>query len=227
MLFTSSSEISPLQGRRNEVDSQTSKGWFALAIFVGMVVVIGAGGFGAVGLLQSHGIISLPKSLDWLASAIGTVGKTSHFWSLWTITASGPSIGSILIAFGSFKIYKANFNPKKLVTQKKEVLGDQPPQAIDAPQRLQEAKNAILDDFGDKFDQLELKKDDYNDLPEGRFRGVEFTTFDEESQKDIPEKRVDRYVVVINYQGTLMCTGRVTYEDATRLKEHVLGLLLY
>ena len=84
-----------------QAKNQTSKGWFILAIAVG-ILVVGAGTFGGVGLLQSHGLISLPH---WLASTIGTVGNTPHFWSLWTIAVGGITVGGSLIAFGSSKIH--------------------------------------------------------------------------------------------------------------------------
>lgn len=75
--------------------NQTSTGWFILAMAVGSLVVIGASGFNTIGLLQSHGMISLPQSFQWFASTIG----------LWTIAVVGVVIGGSLIVFGFSKIY--------------------------------------------------------------------------------------------------------------------------
>lgn len=78
-----------------------SKNWLAVAVVVG-ILAVGGGAFGGVGLLQIYGQISLPASMHWLASAIGTIGNTPQHWSLWAITAgsivalgaSGCKIGS-------------------------------------------------------------------------------------------------------------------------------------
>jgi hypothetical protein len=95
-----------------KANGQTSKKWFIVAIVVGSLVVIGVGGFGGIGLLQSHyGFSSLPQ---WLSSAIGTVGNTPQFWSLWTMTAGGALIGGGLIAFGAHKVRKAMLTNTKL-----------------------------------------------------------------------------------------------------------------
>jgi hypothetical protein len=78
-----------------------AKNWYLIALSIGMLIISGSGGFGAVSLLHSYGIISLSNSLPWLASAIGTIGNTSHFWSLWVISGTGLFIGySGLVACG-------------------------------------------------------------------------------------------------------------------------------
>lgn len=90
-----------------EAKGQTSKGWYILAILVGSVVFVGVGGFGAVGLLKSYGIITLNNSFEWLSTAIGFIGNTPHFLSLWAIAAGGVVVGGGLIALGSYKIHTA------------------------------------------------------------------------------------------------------------------------
>lgn len=102
-----------LNGRSAEkTKNQPSKGWFILAIAIG-IVVFGAGGFGTVGLLHAHGMIGLPPSFEWLASAIGTVGSNPHSWSLWAMAIGGIVVGGGLIASGSYKFHKAKQQHEK------------------------------------------------------------------------------------------------------------------
>lgn len=77
-----------------------SKKWFRVAIAIGLLIVIGVGGFGILGLLQSHGL------LRWLASAIGTIGHTPQFWSLWAIAGGGLTVGGVLISIGAYQLSK-------------------------------------------------------------------------------------------------------------------------
>jgi|GEM_PF-4951424 len=72
------------------------KKWHLVAIAVG-VLVLGGGAFGVTGLLYSHGLIEVPS---WLASAIGTVGNTPHFWSLWVMGGGGIAAGGALLCVG-------------------------------------------------------------------------------------------------------------------------------
>lgn len=88
--------------------NQTSKKWFVLAIIVGSVVLIGGGTLGALGLLHSHGMLSLPK---WLSSAVGTIGHTPHFWSLWALTGGSVVLGGGLIAVGAVKLHQSRIKP--------------------------------------------------------------------------------------------------------------------
>lgn len=46
-----------------KANKQISKGWFILAIVIGSLVVVGVGGFGTVGLIQSYGL-NLPQWLQ-------------------------------------------------------------------------------------------------------------------------------------------------------------------
>ncbi|MEZ5315614.1 MAG: hypothetical protein R3E91_05355 [Chlamydiales bacterium] len=85
----------------------SSKKWAIVAIVVGTFFLTAIGGFGVVGLLQSHGLIALPHSLQWLASAIGTISQTTHFWGLWTVVGSGLLIGTSLITCGILRIKKS------------------------------------------------------------------------------------------------------------------------
>ena len=127
-----------LKGKNVDVaKNQTSKGWFILATVIGSLVVIGVGGFGAVGLLQSHGLISLPH---WLASVIGTVGNTPHFSSLWAIAIGGVTAGGSLMAFGAYKIHKA----RRPMTKEEKVLAQK--------------------GFGNHFAQVNEKPGNYHQL---------------------------------------------------------------
>jgi hypothetical protein len=82
------------------VEKPISKQWFLLAMAVGSLVFWGPGVFGTVGLLHSHGLISLPASMYRLASAIGTIGNTPHHWSLWALSGGGLAIGIGLLIGG-------------------------------------------------------------------------------------------------------------------------------
>jgi hypothetical protein len=70
-----------------------------IALLAGITAIAVIGGFGVIGLLQSHSVISLPSSFHGLASLIGTIGNTPHFWSLWLIAGSGCILGSGLCGF--------------------------------------------------------------------------------------------------------------------------------
>lgn len=103
-----------------EAKGQTSKGWYVLAIVIGSVVFVAAGGFGTVGLLKSYGFITLNQSFEWLSTAIGFVGNTPHFLSLWAIAAGGVVVGGGLIALGSYKIHTAGAKTDEPESVKKE-----------------------------------------------------------------------------------------------------------
>jgi hypothetical protein len=81
-----------------------TKNWYLIALTIGMLVISGSGSFGAVSLLQSYGIISLSNSLPWLVSAIGAIGNTSHFWSLWVISGAGLLIGYGTLVASGYKL---------------------------------------------------------------------------------------------------------------------------
>jgi hypothetical protein len=100
-----------INGKSSDVaKNQTSKKWFILAVGIGTLVVIG--GLGTVGLIHSYGL-NLPQGLQWLTSAIGTIGNTSHFWSLWTMAVGGTVAGGILITYSIYKICAFNRQDSK------------------------------------------------------------------------------------------------------------------
>lgn len=74
-----------------------AKKWYVLSIVIG-IFVVGAGGFGSLGLLHSYGIISLPKDL----ACLGNLSDTS----LWVMTLGGLGSGGFLIGRGAYKIDK-------------------------------------------------------------------------------------------------------------------------
>jgi len=86
--------------RIEKAHSLSTKKWYIVAISVG-TLIIGIGSVGLLGLLQSYGWISLPTSLS---HAIGTIGHTPHFWSLWTLTTGAIGIGGGLLGFGAYKL---------------------------------------------------------------------------------------------------------------------------
>lgn len=82
--------------------NQSSKAWYKVAIAVGSLFLL-LGVFGALGLAHMHGLITLPQ---WMATAVGAIGQTPHFWSLWTVGVGGVVIGLGGIVFGIYKISK-------------------------------------------------------------------------------------------------------------------------
>ncbi len=76
----------------------TTKRWAKVAVAVGLLV-LAAGALGAVGLLHTYGLISLPQ---WLASAVGTIGTTR----LWALASGGAAIGALLTVGGIVKWVK-------------------------------------------------------------------------------------------------------------------------
>jgi hypothetical protein len=85
------------------------KRWSIVAITVGALIVLGVGGFGGIGLLHSYGVIgTFPSQLQWLSSAIGTIGNTPHFWSLWVLTGGGIAVGAITLVLGVRALKRAN-----------------------------------------------------------------------------------------------------------------------
>lgn len=124
-MTSSSSSLSAAQSTSDPVVSYTkpeSKTGYIVAIVVGIIVVVGAGGFGGVGLLKSHKIISLSEVnpfLKWLSSAITSVGRDEPFWGLWGVVAGGVVVGGVIIAFGSYNIHGIRKQDKE-IRQKQE-----------------------------------------------------------------------------------------------------------
>lgn len=84
-----------------------TKGWSITAIAIGLLVVVGVGGVGTTGLLQSYGIISLPKGI---ASALGSITKPG----LWAMAVGGSVGGIIVIAGGSWKVHRVGQKVKEI-----------------------------------------------------------------------------------------------------------------
>ncbi len=85
----------------------THQGWHYLALAVGSLV-LGLGIFGGVGLLQSHGLISISKPV---ASFLGKLGATPHHVSLWVTAVGGISAGGALCVLSVYNISKKNPKP--------------------------------------------------------------------------------------------------------------------
>lgn len=85
------------------LNRQPAKGWSITTTVIGILVVIGVGGVGTTGLLQSHGIISLPKGIS---SALGKI----PYEGLLTMAIGGVLGGGSLITYGSCEVHKARMH---------------------------------------------------------------------------------------------------------------------
>ncbi len=128
----------------------SNKGWYILAIVVGSVFMVGSVSFGTVGLLQSHGLISLPQSFEWLKTAIAAV-DTPHSWSLWVMTGSGAVVGVTVIGISSSQIHKIRMAEKEEDRQHK------------------------LGMFGDHFETLKVNRQQFSGLQKGFYSPRYFT----------------------------------------------------
>lgn len=90
----------------NTQDAQRSpKGWYGTAIAVGILIVIGVGGFGITGLLQSYGVCTFPPALHWLSVAMQTVGNAAPLnGCLWLMAAGGVVVGGGIITWASISL---------------------------------------------------------------------------------------------------------------------------
>ena len=195
-----------------QVKNQTSKAWFILAIAIG-ILVVGVGTFGGVGLLQSHGLISLPH---WLASTIGTVGNTPHFWSLWAIAAGGALAGGGLIAFGSSKIHTIRKEEKRVVDEleaKKEWL--------EAQEKADMVE--LENNFGDYFAIQDVVIAKFEGLRPGTATYIQWGIHNhkDEASSFVPSLVPARYTVIfMNRTGQLRCTRmKVTSEERDKLMD--------
>lgn len=96
-------ELSGSQSGREfeSAHNQTSKSWFKTAVAIGFIilgvlVLLGLGGYGTAGLLQAHEIVSW----QWLVSTVETLGNPG----LWTLAVGGGVLGITLIAWGAYKL---------------------------------------------------------------------------------------------------------------------------
>jgi hypothetical protein len=104
-----------------DVQDHYPRRWPIVAIAVGALIVVGFGGFGGIGLLHSYGVIgTFPPQLQWLSSAIGTIGNTPHFWSLWVLTGGGIAVGAIPLVLGARALKRANRKREEIVEEQKE-----------------------------------------------------------------------------------------------------------
>jgi hypothetical protein len=95
------------KNRFQTVQDNNPRRWSIVAITVGALIILGVGGFGGIGLLHSYGVIgTFPPQLQWLSSAIGTIGNTPHFWSLWVLTGGGIAVGAVTLVLGARALKK-------------------------------------------------------------------------------------------------------------------------
>ena len=191
------SRAGALDGKPAEqAKNQTSKAWFILAITVGILVVGGAGAFGGVGLLQSHGLISLPH---WLSSAIGTVGNTPHFWSLWAIAAGGVLAGGGLIAVSSSKIHTIRKEANRAATEERPV--------DEAATREVAETNKVLDRafLENNFSKINRSPDPFIDVQDNHYKPFVDGT-NPTGQCFVESKKEDRFFIVRRNNGKLECT---------------------
>lgn len=82
---------------------RTKVKWYVVALLVtGIAVILMGSVFGIVSLLHSHQIITIPTC--WFSNAIGCIGNTAHFWSLYAIMIGSVVLGGILTATMSHTI---------------------------------------------------------------------------------------------------------------------------
>ncbi len=195
-LEETSEEATLADKKVEEAKGQTSKGWYVLAIVIGSVVFVAAGGFGTVGLLKSYGYITLNQSFEWLSTAIGFAGNTPHFLSLWAIAAGGVVVGGGLIALGSYKIHTAGAETDKPENTKEE--------AALAPFSIENlAVHGAQDDFVDlKFNHFTLETRGTKE--NGLFKAKK------EAQKP-------HFMVLRNQENKLLSTKKVDLETARGL----------
>ncbi len=236
------SDVSPLEkrvigqiGEKRIVRAtcQTSKGWFAVAIIVGSLVVIGVGGFGSMGLLHSQDLFSLPHRLT---AAIGTVGHTPHLWSLWAVTVGGVVIGGGLIAFGSCKIHQARMADKQLEPEKPEELKEpEKPEDLSQPKTSEEPESEkdlgfLESAFSQKFDSLGIDSNNYERLSSSTYTVQYFNEWNASSGKysictrntsqeleSIDSKHFtsrQHFIVLKDANNELFCTDTITVQTA-------------
>lgn len=207
-------------------NSHSSKKWYVLAIVVGSIIFLGAGGLGGIGLLQSHGHLSfLPQSV---VSALNTIGTLPQ-WSLWTLAVGGVVVGTALITFGSYNVHQLKKQDKPLTKKKDETqtqieehklkekeLEENRLKAEAATQQQKEreaelAKQQIPQGqlnqlsgllanppgFGDNFTTLGVDRTSFN-LPRGHYTLRHFGSWEGEGdqRKFVPENRPDRNFIV-------------------------------
>lgn len=172
-------------------ENSPAKGWFIIAVAVGLVAT-GIGGLGAVGLLHSYGIISLPQ---WLASAIGTVGQTPHFWSLWTIAVGGVLGGGAMIMLSSYKIHQ--------LRKQERVFGES---------NLNDLYY-IMEQFSNNFDEIGVDPKQFYYLDIGEYTPCYYS-------QSVESKS---FFFVLRYvSGDLVCTKKMDFGDNAHL-EHKLS----
>jgi hypothetical protein len=109
--------------RFKKVQADNPRRWSIVAIAVGALIALGFGSFGGIGLLHSYGVIgTFPPQLQWLSSAIGTIGNTSHFWSLWVLAGGGVAAGAITCVLGIRSLRRVNQVREK---ENKQILNEQ------------------------------------------------------------------------------------------------------
>lgn len=74
-------------------DYQTMRGWYGVAITIG-IVFVGIGIFGLIGLLQVHEDISLPQKI---IAIIKDIDPSSPYLALWSMLFGGASVGALMI----------------------------------------------------------------------------------------------------------------------------------
>lgn len=214
-----------------EAKNQKSKKWFILAIVIGSIVVVGVGGFGAAGLLHVHNLVNLPQ---WAASAIGTIGHTPHFWSLWALTTGGVVGGGGFIAFGSTKIHQAKLakklEPENLWEKKFEQLKKERMEEVSKLPKIdknnEELENVLsknhpsMDIFTEDLSVVGLTPELFEPLNQGTYKCREFGR--EVSKKGrktfVPSKRKDRrFIMIKTHDGLLKCTPRITVQQSERI----------
>src|SRR5438552_872624 len=105
ILHQSPDELKPALARQNPafVNNQSTKRWCAVAIIIGVLMIVVIGGLGAASVIQAHNI-QTPHWLEWLKP----VSQTPGAWGSWTLTFGGGAlIGGTWLAVGVYSLKKA------------------------------------------------------------------------------------------------------------------------
>lgn len=171
------------------VKNPAPKAWYKVAIAVGILVVLGGAGFGAVGLFQSHQLITLPQSMQWLANAIGTVGNPG----LWAIGAGGLAAGGGLIALGAIQLVR------------------RARQEMREARAFEEKQELARLGFGDHFNEIGYSKED-EDF--SRIRERQCCYFYAPATSDLPS---GCFVILRTQSGELLVTLGLGYDNLEAL----------
>lgn len=188
-------------GGRKVTKANTLPTW---VIAVNALAFLILGIAGGIGLLHTHGLISLPSGLHAIVGSIGNTG-------LWAIAVAGEVGAAALTAYGVYRVKRGQRQKKFL----KDPPGQKKPASLPnireaaTPRRREalpglvapktptskgRASKLIKDNFKDNFSEIGIDKDRYNTLDKNTFISA----------------RVGASFIIIlkNPSGKLLCTRK-------------------